>query len=161
MYFTFSLCFFGPFLLISSQTIIYFHTKSNESTRYKSHQSITWQDSLPLVSLRSPRKVFWCCWGCSQVISLNCFQAHSLYSKGGSKGSKKSSASSSSSTLTASSSDISIKRYANNKDSLNNNESGSTAPIDGLYREPRLNKSDSAGLSMQNVPLSPNSIDNR
>ena len=87
-----------------------------------------------------------------------------MYSKGGRKGSKKSSASSSSSTLTASSSDISIKRYANNKDSLNNNEGIDKGHVElGLYREPRLNKSDSVGLSksISNVPLSPNSIDNR
>lgn len=125
-------------------------------------------------------------------------RAHSLSSRG--KGRSKSSNSSSSSTLTASSSDVSIKRYTNNKDSLNNNNqacnidsvsdiqassptinnselhAGYPASQLGLYREPRLNKSDSASLSQHqqqllnaslrgcqgsNVPLSPNSIDNR
>lgn len=121
-------------------------------------------------------------------------QAHSLSSRGKTRGGTRSSASSSSSTLTPSSSDVSIKQqYTNNKDSLNNNESiidsqGASTPgtepkqleeaiqhqqhSGSLYREPRLNKSDSASLSHHqmfldagsqgsNVPLSPNSIDNR
>ena len=113
-------------------------------------------------------------------------QAHSLSSRG--KARARSSASSSSSTLTASSSDVSIKRYTN---SLNNNNDTASdivtaAPSiiteetqqqqanvgSGLYREPRLNKSDSASLSQHQMlngrcqgsnvmPLSPNSIDNR
>ena len=116
---------------------------------------------------------------------------------------------------TASSSDLSIKRYANNKDNNGNHDSGSDVTTSsggnggdhrnhhsefcrtfgsssntsqpsvssattsnthlGLYREPRLNKSDSASLSVNglhntnrfqtanhhSVPLSPNSIDNR
>ena len=105
-------------------------------------------------------------------------QAHSLSSRGKTRA-RSSASSSSSSTLTASSSDVSIKRYV--KDSLNNNHSdtevqsneeslASTTTHPGLYKEPRLNKSDSASLSQHqwlngrlgsHVPLSPNSIDNR
>lgn len=109
-------------------------------------------------------------------------QAHSLSSRGKNRA-RSSASSSSSSTLTASSSDVSIKRFVNNKDSLNNNNNQDTvsevqlhtATDDiishpGLYKEPRLNKSDSASLSQHqwlnsrhgsHVPLSPNSIDNR
>ena len=106
-------------------------------------------------------------------------QAHSLSSRGKTRA-RSSASSSSSSTLTASSSDVSIKRYV--KDSLNNNHSdtevqsneeslaSTTTTHPGLYKEPRLNKSDSASLSQHqwlngrlgsHVPLSPNSIDNR
>lgn len=109
-------------------------------------------------------------------------RAHSLSSRGKNRA-RSSASSSSSSTLTASSSDVSIKRFVNNKDSLNNNNNQDTvsevqlhtATDDiishpGLYKEPRLNKSDSASLSQHqwlnsrhgsHVPLSPNSIDNR
>ena len=110
------------------------------------------------------------------------FQAHSLSSRGKNRA-RSSASSSSSSTLTASSSDVSIKRFVNNKDSLNNNNNQDTVSEvqlhttdtdiishPGLYKEPRLNKSDSASLSQHqwlnsrhgsHVPLSPNSIDNR
>jgi hypothetical protein len=82
---------------------------------------------------------------------------------------------------------MSIKRYANNNNNNNNNNDTVSAnvivtsptpepPQAGLYREPRLNKSESSSLTKTQqqygggllnrcqgtyVPLSPNSIDNR